>query len=183
MADMTPLTDILNGNPGSAIPVEGNFQIIEDYINGTDLVRTDGTEVMAANLDMGGFRITNSAIGLVYHGTGAQAFTADQTLTNVTIDTEVFDIGTVGAVGSAVLTVPSTGLYVVVLSGTGTASGGVSYSATPSVGAAFQVGTSTIAADNSVTRQYSTGNTITLAGECGTNASTLTFDVKLYRIA
>lgn len=59
MADMTPLTDILNDDPATATPVQNNFQTIEAYINGTDLVRTDGTEVMAADLDMDGNTLVN----------------------------------------------------------------------------------------------------------------------------
>lgn len=63
MADMTPLADILNGDDADATPVQSNFQTIETYINGTDLVRTDGTEVMAANLDMDGNKVVNLADG------------------------------------------------------------------------------------------------------------------------
>lgn len=63
MADMTPLTDILNGDPADASKVQTNFQIIETYINGTNLVRTDGTEVMAASLDMDGNKVVNLADG------------------------------------------------------------------------------------------------------------------------
>lgn len=63
MADMTPLTDILNGDPADATDVQNNFQTIEAYINGTDLVRTDGTEVMAADLDMDGNKVVNLADG------------------------------------------------------------------------------------------------------------------------
>jgi hypothetical protein len=64
MADMTPLEDILNGDPADATDVQTNFQTIEGYINGTELVRTDGTNVMAANLDMDTHKIVNLADGV-----------------------------------------------------------------------------------------------------------------------
>ena len=63
MADMTPLTDILNGDPADATDVQTNFQIIEAYINGVDLIRADGTEVMAASLDMDTNKIVNLTSG------------------------------------------------------------------------------------------------------------------------
>jgi hypothetical protein len=59
MADMTPLTDILNGDAADATDVQNNFQTIETYINSTNLIRADGTEVMAADLDMDGFTLAN----------------------------------------------------------------------------------------------------------------------------
>lgn len=59
MADMTAMADILNDDPADATDVQSNFQIIEAYINGSNLVRTDGTKAMAANLDMGGYQLTN----------------------------------------------------------------------------------------------------------------------------
>lgn len=63
MADMTPLEDILNGDPADATDVQANFQTIEAYINGTDLVRTDGTEVMTADLDLDSNKIVNLTDG------------------------------------------------------------------------------------------------------------------------
>jgi len=200
MADMTPLIDILNGNPGTAIPVEGNFQTIEDYINGTDLVRTDGTEVMAANLPMGGFKVTGLGTGtagtdgvnvtqlaartpyLVYHGTGTQAYTSGQTA-NFTIDVEVFDSGTVGAVGSAVLTIPSTGLYVLVIQAS-TSTGVSNIEPTSSTaGNLVQRTVNTTTANASNTVFLTSGGTITLTAANQGGDATLTFDVKLYRIA
>ena len=123
---------------------------------------------------------------LVYHGTGTQAFTALQTSTGVTIDTEVFDIGTVGAVGSAVLTAPTDGLYVLVLAGSISAgTGEVDFAATtPS--ANNDPGLTIVAAEEriSVPLWLSSGNTMSLRGnEVQNAAATITFDVKLYRIA
>lgn len=63
MADMTPLVDVLNGDPADATDVQNNFQTIETYINGTDLIRADGTEVMAADLDVDSNKIVNLADG------------------------------------------------------------------------------------------------------------------------
>lgn len=63
MADLTPLSDILNGADADATPVQNNFQAIEAYINGTDLLRTDGTKVMTADLDMDGNKIVSLADG------------------------------------------------------------------------------------------------------------------------
>jgi len=59
MADMDPLADILNGTAADATDVQANFQILETYINGVSLVRTDGTEVMTADLDMDGNTLAN----------------------------------------------------------------------------------------------------------------------------
>ena len=51
---------------------------------------------------------------LLYQASGSQAFTANQTSTNITFDTEVVDLGGHGAVGSATITLPAiTGLNVV----------------------------------------------------------------------
>jgi hypothetical protein len=61
MADMTPLNDILNGTAADATDVQGNFQTIETYINSTNLIRADGTEVMTANLDVDSNKIVNLA--------------------------------------------------------------------------------------------------------------------------
>jgi hypothetical protein len=47
---------------------------------------------------------------LVYHGSGSQASVAS-TKSVLTIDTEIRDAGSIGAVGSGVLTAPRTGLY------------------------------------------------------------------------
>jgi hypothetical protein len=63
MADMTPLDDILNDNPATAVPVQNNFQKIEGYINGSELLRTDGTKVMAADLDTDSNKVVNLADG------------------------------------------------------------------------------------------------------------------------
>lgn len=65
MADMAALDDILNDTAASAVPVQNNFQTIETYINGPNLIRTDGTEVMAANLDVDSNKIVNLADGTV----------------------------------------------------------------------------------------------------------------------
>lgn len=59
MADMNPLADILNGTAADATDVQANFQTIETYINGTNLIRADGTEVMTADLDVDGNKIVN----------------------------------------------------------------------------------------------------------------------------
>ena len=126
-------------------------------------------------------------IGLVYHGTGTQAFTALQASTDVTIDTEVFDIGTVGAVGSAVLTAPTDGLYVLVLAGSRSAgTGEVNFAATvPSANSNPGFGL-TVAATKRLPVSFwlSSGDTMSLRGSEALNAAaTITFDVKLYRIA
>ena len=63
MADMTPLDDILNDNPATAVPVQNNFQTIEGYINGNELLHTDGTKVMAADLDADSNKVVNLADG------------------------------------------------------------------------------------------------------------------------
>lgn len=62
MADMTPLNDILNGTAADATDVQANFQTIETYINSTNLIRADGTEVMTANLDVDSNKIVNLAV-------------------------------------------------------------------------------------------------------------------------
>jgi len=206
MADMTPLTDILNGNPGTAIPIEGNFQTIEDYINGTDLVRTDGTEVMAANLPMGGFKVTGLGDGtaaadavtkaqldaalvveaarppfLVYHGSGTQVYSAGQAA-GFTIDTETFDIGTVGAIGSAVLTIPSTGLYALVIQASYGATGGSVGPTSSSAGVLLPRSVTAATVTNSNTTFLTSASTVTLTFTDTGSGGTLTFDVKLYRI-
>lgn len=65
MADMTAMADVLNGDPADATDVQSNFQIIEAYINGSELVRADGTVAMTASLDMGGFGFTNVSLSNV----------------------------------------------------------------------------------------------------------------------
>ena len=61
MADMTPLADILNGTAADATDVQSNFQTLETYINGVNLFRTDGTEVMTADLNLDGNKVVNLA--------------------------------------------------------------------------------------------------------------------------
>lgn len=127
MADMPNLRDILNGTAADATDVEWNFNTVETHID-NELIRVDGANPMEANLPMGSNRITGLGSGvagadavnvtqlvaadptLIYQGSGTQAFTAGQTA-DVTIDTEVFDIGSVGAVGSAAFEIPTAGLY------------------------------------------------------------------------
>jgi hypothetical protein len=118
---------------------------------------------------------------LVYHGTGTQSYTVAPPA-NFTIDTEVFDSGTVGAVGSAVLTIPSTGLYVLVIQAS--TSAGVSNIAPTSstAGSLAQRTVSTAGGNASNTVYLTSGGTITLT-IAAIDASTITFDVKLYRIA
>jgi hypothetical protein len=183
MADMTPLTDILNGDDADATPVQSNFQTIETYINGTDLVRTDGTEVMAADLDMGGFGLTNSTLpGLIFHGTGTHAADGSSP-DDINIDTEVVDTASVGAVGSNVLTFPAAGVYSIVSSSSNTGGGGNTLTFTASTGSdTFQVSGSASTSYVSNTAFYPAGATLTVTfGYTGT--PTLTFDFKIYRLA
>jgi microcystin-dependent protein len=63
MADMTPLTDILNDQPADATAVQNNFQIIQAYINGPELLRADGSQASLNNYSMGGSKIINMAGG------------------------------------------------------------------------------------------------------------------------
>jgi hypothetical protein len=125
-----------------------------------------------------------AGIGLVYHGTGTQEFTAFQT-TDVTIDTEVFDIGTVGAVGSAVLTAPADGLYVLVLAGSRSAGlGQINFTtAIPTATANPELSINVANTKRlSVPLWLASGDTMSLSA-VETFSATLTFDVKLYRIA
>ena len=48
--------------------------------------------------------------GLIYEGNAVHAATASQN-GNLTIDTEIYDVGTVGSVGSGTFTVPDAGIY------------------------------------------------------------------------
>ena len=135
-----------------------------------------------------------AGIGLVYHGTGTQAFTPLQTA-NVTIDTEVYDIGSVGSVGSAVLTIPSTGLYATVFQVSAVPDAGSSpevdfYLAGTAPTALLAYGTFGTPARQETDFGYVTAAATytlgcfnaTLNAAVATGA-TVTFDVKLYRIA
>jgi len=97
----------------------------------------------------------------------------------------VFDIGTVGAVGSAVLTIPSTGLYLVVLQGSVTASINTFTLVGTAPVALFGAGLIAVAAAKQfeATRYVTAGSTFTLRGAQDSSGGTVTFDVKLYRTA
>lgn len=118
MADMTPLADILNGDDADATPLQSNFQIIEAYVNGTNLIRTDGTEVMAADLDMDANKIVNLADGV-----------ADDDGVNMG---QLKGVPPRGTIGYSEITTDATGIVLVtiVLSITFTAVAGRRYKAT-----------------------------------------------------
>ena len=139
MADMTPLNDILNGAAADATDVQANFQTIETYINSTNLIRADGTEVMTADLDMDGNKVVNLATPTTSTDAVTKAYvdsfsnftrTTDEPITatevyDVVWQTEVVDYDGWGAAASDTLTCPETGLYYMafVLTGTGTTEG------------------------------------------------------------
>lgn len=195
MADMTPLSDILNDAAATAVPVQNNFQIIEGYINGNELLRADGTKVMTADLDVDGNKIVNLADGtaaddavnkgqlddkppyLVYHGTGTQGFSGGIDA-DITIDTEVYDRGTVGSVGSAVLFIPETGLYCLVASVVTNTSNMQLLFNNEYVG-----GPATTSQKIVYFLWLESGGTPTFRGINPLNNLTLTYDFKLYRMA
>ena len=178
--------------------VDQNFTDVTTFLNNS-VVHRDGTKAMTAAFDAGSNKLVNVTAGtagadavnktqldartpyIVYHGSGTQVYTASQTA-NFTIDTEVFDAGTVGAVGSAVLTIPSAGLYVLVIQASYSATGGSVGPTSSSAGVLLPRSVTAATVVNSNTAFLTAAITVTLTFTDTGSGGTLTFDVKLYRI-
>ena len=133
---------------------------------------------------------------LLYQASATQAFTASQTSTNITFDVEVIDLGAIGAVGSATLTVPLDGLYSLSLdclrsAGTGTlriAATSANLGLLPlltgtSLNAFMSVDSATRRASSFVS-QLAAGDVITITGsENAAAVATLDLVVRFHRIA